>query len=169
MKASKSTYIIMILIFILCIQILGIYSKHKIAAFNSSVTSKKGVTNELIIALFIEDITLVMDSYYKNYFSDGIGVFNYDVSIKNIHKGNNAIIITFAVPAEIGAHVSVSDDEITYSVDSSGFVSLVSFKHIKIYKLPEHLKNYETKPLPEIKRINNLRKEEDHAVIILFF
>lgn len=165
MKVSRSTYIIVTLIFIFCTQVIGIYSKHKVTTFNSSVTSQKGVTDELIKAMFIEDILLVMNGYYIEYFPNGIVVSNYNVKIKNIYKDDNTIFITFAASAEIGAHVSVSDDEITYSVDASGFVWLYSFKHIKIYKLPEHLKSQQIKPLP---KINSLKKRGDHIVMFLF-
>ncbi|WP_312105568.1 DUF3888 domain-containing protein [Lachnoclostridium sp.] len=126
---------------------------HTLPTFRYESTTESETKDELIIALFMDNIIADSSKFYDNYFLDGLGYINYMFNIKNIKKEGEPvnIYITFETKPIIGAHIPVGDDEITYKVDALGNKTLVNFIHKKSYKIPERLKPNMIKPYPETK------------------
>ncbi len=156
MKHNKKWQFIVILILsgiLLFEMIFYLQKKHIIPTFSVKSTTKSEIKDELIIALFMDNIIADSSKFYDNYFSDGLEYFNYEFKINDIKKQGEPvnIYITFKTKPVIGAHWPVGDDEITYKVDASGSKTLESFTHIKSYEIPQWLQNTMIKPYPEIK------------------
>ncbi|WP_312106770.1 DUF3888 domain-containing protein [Lachnoclostridium sp.] len=124
---------------------------HVITTFSIESTTKSEIKDELIIALFMNNIITDSNKFYDNYFSDGLEYFNYEFKIKDIKKELGNIHITFETTPVIGAHNPVGDDEITYKVDVFGTKTLENFTHKKSYEIPPWLQNYMIKTYPETK------------------
>lgn len=116
--------------------------------FNVDVTSPSGIKDELIIALFIADITSASDGFYDEYFTITPAIYNYEIKVQKISKELGKINITFGINPMIGAHDPVGYDEASYQIDSSGNKTFISFVHLKTYDIPDHLKNIIKKDLP---------------------
>lgn len=66
--------------------------------FNVGSTTKEEVTDELVIALFIEEIASEVKDFYSNYYSGEIEVYNYEVTIVDIRKEEpGAVCVKFGV------------------------------------------------------------------------
>lgn len=117
--------------------------------FNINSTTKSEITDELIIALFMENIIADSNTFYNSYFSHELAYYNYEFKIKEIRKQNEPplIYITFETTPMIGAHNPVGDDEITYKVDVFGNKTLDKFVHKKSYDIPPWLQENMIKPL----------------------
>lgn len=113
-------------------------SKPSIETFSVDSITKEEITDELVIALFIEDITKEITDFYLEYYSGDIAVYNYEVTIVNIEKKEPGFIsVKFGVTPQIGAHNPLGYDELTYRVDSSGNKVLAVYEHLKSYEVPE--------------------------------
>ncbi len=145
--------------FIVCLLILsafllfGVYEKNrntKMETFNVNSTTKEEITDELVVALFIEEITNEIIDFYSEYYSGEIEVYNYEISIVDITKIRNGlegfIAIKFGVTPQIGAHNPLGYDEISYIVDSRGNKKPVKYEHLKNYEIPERFQEYIIKP-----------------------
>lgn len=131
------------LLFIICIR----NSKSSIETFNVHSATKEEITDEMVIALFIEDITNELTNFYSEYYSGEIAVYNYEVTIVDIKKKEPGFIsVTFGVTPQIGAHNPLGYDEMAYRVDSSGNKELVGYEHLKNYEVPERFREYIIKP-----------------------
>lgn len=140
---------------LLCFLILSVYfnSLHNSSnvqdVFSVHAVSPAAIKNELITALFIDDIRSVSDNFYKDYFTDLPVIYNYEVNIQNVAKDAGTIQITFGITPMVGAHNPVGYDEATYQIDSSGKKTFIHFQHLKTYDyIPDNLKNIIKKPLP---------------------
>lgn len=156
MKRNKEWQFILILILsgILLFEIVFYLQKdYTIPAFNTELTTEAEIKDELIIALFMDNIIADSSKFYDNYFSDGLEYFNYEFKIKDIKKEDEPvnIYITFETTPVIGAHNPVGDDEIIYKVDVFGNKKLENFIHKKSYEIPSWLQNYMIKTYPETK------------------
>ncbi len=141
---------------LLCFFLLSVYvnSLHNYSqaqdVFSIHAVSPAAIKNELITALFIDDIRSVSDNFYKDYFTDLPVIYNYEVNIQNVAKDAGTIQITFGITPMVGAHNPVGYDEATYQIDAAGKKSLICFQHLKTYDcIPDHLKNLIKKPLPQ--------------------
>ena len=105
--------------------------------------------NELIVALFFKNIDSAVQSYYSNYFSILLEVYNYEIQIKDLSKVNNIITIRFGVTPQIGAHNPVGYDEIIFSTDNNGQREFLAYEHIKTYTLDKRFNEYIINPLPQ--------------------
>lgn len=106
--------------------------------FNVNSVTKEEIKDELIIALFIEDITNEILIFYSQYYLGEIAVYNYEVKIVNIEKTENGFIfIQFGVTPQVGAHNPLGYDELSYTVDSGGNQKLVDYEHIRNYDIPD--------------------------------
>ena len=114
-------------------------SKEKyLETFDVNSITEEEITDELVIALFIKEITNEVINYYSKYYLGEIEVYNYEVNIVNIEKKKSGFIsIKFGVTPQIGAHNPLGYDELSYSVDSSGNKSLISYEHLKNYEVPK--------------------------------
>lgn len=158
MKYNKSWKFIVILILsgiLLFEMVFYLQKNHTLSVFKYYQTNESETKDELIIALFMNNIIADSSKFYNNYFPDSypLEYFNYEFKIKDINKEGEPlnIYITFETTPVIGPHISVGDDEITYKVDPSGNKTLVDFNHIKSYGIPERLRPNMIKPYPETK------------------
>ena len=156
MKHNKKWQFIVILILsgiLLFEMVFYLQKNHTLPTFRYEPTTESETKDELIIALFMDNIIVDSSKFYDNYFPDGLGYINYMFKIKDIKKEGEPvnIYITFETKPIIGAHIPVGDDEITYKVDVFGNKTLVNFIHKKSYEIPERIRPNMIKPYPEIK------------------
>lgn len=150
---KKENVIILILSVILLIEMFCyIQREPTTSTFNINSTTKSEITDELVIALFMNNIIADSNTFYSNYFSSQLAYYNYEFKIKEISKQSGMppyIYITFETTPMIGAHNPVGDDEITYKVDVFGNKTLDKFIHKKSYDIPPRLQGDMIKPLPK--------------------
>lgn len=148
-KLKKQSILILILSVIFLIEtIFYLHKEVTSSTFNINSTTKSEITDELVIALFRNNIITDSNTFYNHYFSSQLEYFNYEFKIKDISKRDSYIYITFETTPMIGAHNPVGDDEITYKVDAFGNKSLDKFIHKKSYDIPPWLQEDLIKPLP---------------------
>ncbi|MFT3985829.1 MAG: DUF3888 domain-containing protein [Lachnospiraceae bacterium] len=150
MKNRKILIVYLVLISFLALSIsANIINQYKTqSTFNVDVTSSNEIREELIIALFIEDITSASDDFYDEYVTMTPTIYNYEIKVQKISKELGKINITFGIYPMIGAHNPVGYDEASYQIDSSGNKTFSSFVHLKTYEIPDHLKDMIKKALP---------------------
>ena len=156
MKNNKKKHFIVILILsgiLLFEMVFYLQKNHTLSTFRQYQTTESEKKDELIIALFMDNITADSSKFYDNYFPDGLGYINYEYKIKDIKKKCEPvnIYITFEGTPIVGPHISVGDDEITYKVDVFGNKTLEKFVHKKSYEIPERENINMIKPYPETK------------------
>lgn len=136
---------IILLIFLLFL-LTGVNEKkkgHLMETFSVSAKTEEEIEDELIIALFIEDIRNEITSFYSGYYSGMIMVYNYETLILELEKNdNNRISIKFGVTPQIGAHNPLGYDELQYLVDSEGNKILAEYQHIKNFTIPDRFEQY---------------------------
>ena len=137
---KKYRLIIVCLLILPVFLLFNLYRNRKptIETFNVGSTTKEEMTEELAIALFIEDITREITGFYSEYYSGEISVYNYEVTIVDIGKKEPEFIsVKFGVTPQVGAHNPLGYDELVYRVDSSGNKELAGYEHLKNYEVPE--------------------------------
>jgi hypothetical protein len=154
MKHNKKWEFIVILILsgiLLFKMVLYLQTNNTLPTFSYESTTERETKDELIIALFMDNIIADSSKFYDNYFSEGLGYINYMFKIKDIKKEGEPIniYITFETTPIVGAHIPVGKDEITYKVDVLGNKTLVKFVHKKSYEIPERIQPNMIKPYPE--------------------
>lgn len=76
-----------------------------IETFNADAATKEEITDELVIALFIEEITNAVTNFYSEYYSGEIAVYDYEIAIVDIGKKEPGFIsVKFGVTPQVGAH-----------------------------------------------------------------
>lgn len=148
----KKRRILSICLLVLLIPLIfGAYENNRnssIGVFHVNSTTKEEITEELITALFIEEIRRGITGFYSEYYSGDIAVYNYEVIIVDIGKKEPGLIfVDFGVTPQIGAHNPLGYDELSYNVDSLGNKSLAEYKHLKSYDVPEKFHKYIIKTL----------------------
>ena len=109
-----------------------------IETFNADAATKEEITDELVIALFIEEITNAVTNFYSEYYSGEIAVYDYEIEIVDIGKKEPGFIsVKFGVTPQVGAHNPLGYDELEYRVDSRGNKDLICYNHVRNYELPE--------------------------------
>ena len=138
---KKYWLIIVCLLILLAFLLFNLCNRNRkstIETFNVDSITKEEIKDELVIALFIEDITKEIKGFYSEYYSGEIAVYNYEVTIMNIGKKEPGFIsVKFGVTPQVGAHNPLGYDELAYRVDSSGNKELIGYNHVRDYKLPE--------------------------------
>lgn len=150
-KRQFITIAILSIIFLIEV-IFYLQTKVTYEAFNVNLTTKTELKNELIIALFMDNIIADSNKYYNtNYYTNELEYFSYEFKIKDIKYSDTTpyLYITFETTPMAGAHWPVGDDEITYKVDSTGVKTLERFTHKKSYDIPPWLQKDLIKPLPQ--------------------
>lgn len=139
------------LLMVLLLLLLSIYGKNKdtlMAVFNVNAKTEEEITDELIIALFVDNIRNDILNFYSEYYSGEIEIYNYEIVILETEKvENNLIYITFGVTPQIGAHNPLGYDELVYAVDVVGNKMLTQYQHIKSFAVPEKYEQYIIKPI----------------------
>ena len=109
--------------------------------FSVHSATKEEITDELVIALFIKDITDELTGFYSGYYSGEIAVYNYEVAVLDIEKKEPGLIsVRFGATPQIGAHNPLGYDELVYQVDSCGSKELAGHEHLKDYEVPERFR-----------------------------
>jgi hypothetical protein len=156
MKHNKKWQFIMILVLtgiLLFEMVYYLQKNHTLPTFKQYQTTTSETKDELIIALFMDNIEADSSKFYDNYFPEGLGYINYEYKIIDIKKEGEPVNvhITFEGTPIVGPHISVGDDKITYKVDVFGNKTLEKYVHKKSYEIPERLKINMIKPYPETK------------------
>lgn len=148
---KKYRLIIVCLMILLAFLLFNLWSRNRkpiIETFNMDSTTKEEITDELAIALFIEDITEEIINFYSEYYSGEIAVYNYEITIVDIGKNEPGFIsVKFGVTPQVGAHNPLGYDELAYRVDSSGNKELIGYEHIKTYEVLEKFQKNIIKPI----------------------
>ena len=147
---KKYRLITVCLLILLAFLLFDIFNRNRnstLETFNADVTTREEITDELVIALFIEDITNAVTNFYSEYYSGEIAVHDYEIVIVDIGKKEPGFIsVKFGVTTQVGAHNPLGYDELAYRVDSSGNKELAGYEHLKTYKVPEKFQKYIIKP-----------------------
>lgn len=147
---KKHRLIIVCLLILLAVLLFNIFNRNKnsfVKTFNADAITKEEVTDELLIALFIEDITNTVTNFYSEYYSGEIAIYNYEITIVDIGKNEPGFIsVKFGVTPQVGAHNPLGYDELVYRVDSRGGKELADYKHLKNFQVPEKFQKYIIKP-----------------------
>ena len=156
MKHNKKWQFIVILILsgiLLFEMVIYLQKNYNLPTFRQYQTTESETKDELIIALFMNNIEADSSKFYDNYFSERLRYTNFLYKIKEIKKEGEPvrIYITFEGSPFVGAHIQVGDDEITYEVDVFGNKTLEKFIHKKSYEIPERIRPNMIKPYPEAK------------------
>jgi len=105
---TKYRLIIACLLIVLAFLLFNLCNRNRkpiIETFNVDSTTKEDITDELVIALFIEDIAKEVANFYSEYYTGEIAVYNYEVTIVDIGKKEPGFIyVKFGVTPQIGAH-----------------------------------------------------------------
>lgn len=134
---------LLILLFFLLFNICNRNKNLITQTFSVDSVTREEITDELIIALFIDEITNTITDFYSNYYSGEIAVYNYEVIIVDIVKKEPGFLtVIFGVTPQIGAHNPLGYDELSYRADSSGNKELVGYEHLKNYEIPERFREY---------------------------
>ena len=148
---KKYRFITACLLILLAFLLFNIFNRNRnstIETFNADAATKEEITDELVIALFIEDITNAVTNFYSEYYSGEIAVYDYEIAIVDIEKKEPGFIsVKFGVTPQVGAHNPLGYDELVYRVDSSGNKELVGYEHLKNFEVPEKFQKYMIKPL----------------------
>ena len=115
--------------------------------FSVDSVTKEEITDELVIALFIDDIMARVTEFYPEYYLGEIMVYNYEVSVVEIGKKEPGFIyVRFGVTPQVGAHNPLGYDELAYRVDSNGNKELADYEHLEDYEVPEQFRGYIIEP-----------------------
>ena len=134
---SKMKRNVLFILLLICVGLLliGIYSRkigQSIETFNVNVQTEQGIKDELIIAVFIQNIRKLVEEYYAQNLSEDVTVYNYETTILEVEKLDGGLIqIKFGVTPQVGAHNPIGYDEVTYTIDSSGNIQTVDYQNIK--------------------------------------
>lgn len=134
------------IITLLCL--FGNKGKDSVETFNINSVTSDEIKDEIIVAIFIENIRKHVENFYSEYYSGEIEVYNYETVILEVEKpGNGFISVKFGITPQIGAHNPLGYDELLYYIDSLGNEKMIKYEHIRNYTLPERFEKYIIKPL----------------------
>ena len=130
---KKYRFITACMLILLAFLLFNIFNGNRnstIETFNADAATKEEITDELVIALFIEDIINAVTNFYSEYYSGEIAVYDYEIEV-----------------VDIGKHNPLGYDELAYRVESSGSKELAGYEHLKTYEVPEKFQKYMIKPI----------------------
>lgn len=131
----KKNVLLILLLICVGMLIIGFISRKKeqsVETFNVNVQTEQGIKDELIIVVFIQNISKLVEEYYAQNLSEDVTVYNYETTILKVEKLDDGLIqIKFGVTPQVGAHNPIGYDEVTYTIDSSGNIQTVDYQHIK--------------------------------------
>ncbi len=143
---KKYRFITACLLILLAFLLFNIFNRNgnsTIETFNMDAATKEEITDELVIALFIEDITNAVTNFYSEYYLGEIAVYDYEIAIEDTEKKEPGFIsVKFGVTPQVGAHNPLGYDELVYRVDSSGNKELAGYEHLKNFEVPEKFQKY---------------------------
>lgn len=110
----------------------------------------KPLENTALVRLFIDAIQEQSNLFYEPYYTVNPTIVDYWTTVKSIEENGPQIYVTFSTLPYIGPHDTIGEDEITFSINRSGEIAMVDFKHLKSYSLPDNLKSIEKGALPPV-------------------
>lgn len=128
-----------LLIYLLCMEIFLPHDEDSTFTISGNSNSYES----LLINTYLKKITEASDNFYKEYYTISPSINYYSVSLKEVSGNDSISYVTFQTTPYLGAHNTIGIDEITFSADYTGIVTLDTFHHIVSYPLPEHLKDLE--------------------------
>ncbi len=132
MKKKVLLILLLICVGMLIIGILIRKREQNVQTFNVNVQKEQGIKDELIIAVFIQNIRKLVEEYYSRNLSEDVTVYNYETTILEVEKLDGGLIkIKFGVTPQVGAHNPMGYDEVTYTINSSGNIQTVDYQHLK--------------------------------------
>jgi len=111
-------------------------------------SDKQDDYKQLLVNTYLTKIIEASDNFYDEYYTISPIVNYYSVNVKNIFSYNRKNYITFTSLPYLGPHDTIGIDEITFSADYLGNVTLEKFNHIISHHLPDNLKGLEKKRVP---------------------
>lgn len=135
-----------ILVCYLCM--MSVYQDKVSTTFYMTSTDNKDNYKQLLVNTYLTRIKEASDDFYNEYYTISPVVNYYSVFVKDIYSNNRNNYITFSSEPYLGPHDTIGIDEITFSADYLGNVTLEKFSHIISYHLPENLKDLEKKIVP---------------------
>ena len=137
----KKNVLLILLLICVGMLIIGIFSRKKeqsLEIFNVNVQTEQGIKDELIIAVFVQNIRKLVEEYYSQNLAKDVTVYNYETTILEVEKLDGGLIqIKFGVTPQVGAHNPIGYDEVTYTIDSIGNIQTVDYQHIKSNRVDE--------------------------------
>lgn len=150
LRKNKKFFLFLLLtgdIALICILHTGkALNQGNISSFYVSAHSRP--YDSLLINTYLSRITEASDDFYKEYYTTTPSVNYYSVTVKEVTSEDRISYVTFTTTPYLGPHDTIGIDEITFSADYLGSVSLVTFNHIINYHLPDNLKDLEKKKVP---------------------
>ena len=114
----------------------------------SAAFEEQPVSEKLLVSLFLDNIQEQCNLFYMPYYTIAPTVAYYFTTVKEIKETQTSVFITFTVLPYIGPHDTIGMDEITFSVDHAGEITMEKFKHLKNDTLPDNLKQIGKGTLP---------------------
>lgn len=132
MKKNALIILLLICVGVLIIGTFSLKKEQSVETFNINVQTEQGIKDELIVAVFIQNIRKLVGEYYVQNLSKDVTVYNYEITILEVEKQDGGLIqIKFGVTPQVGAHEPIGYDEVTYTIDTSGNIQTVNYQHIK--------------------------------------
>ena len=103
-----------------------------------------------LIYLFMDSIQKQSDDFYGPYYTENPEIAYFTTTVKEVREEGSVLYITFSTLPYIGPHDTIGEDEITFSLTSSGEITPIGLKHVKNYALPDNLADMLRGTLPPI-------------------
>ena len=114
---KKYRFITACLLILLAFLLFNIFNRNRnstIETFNADAATKEEITDELVIALFIEEITNAVTNFYSEYYSGEIAVYDYEIAIVDIGKKEPGKY--FSQQNKVCSQFTVSDKNSFYDI-----------------------------------------------------
>lgn len=102
---------------------------------------RASAADDALVRLFSNAIQEKSDLFYEPYYTAPPDIAFYSTTVKRIEKKGSQIYVTFYTLPYVGAHNTIGDDEITFSINNLGEIAMMDFKHLANRTLPDHLKD----------------------------
>ena len=137
-KRHLFTIALMVLLVFLLLNLCRSRGQGSTETFNVNSITSDEIKDELITAMFIENIRKQTENFYSEYYSGQIQIYNYETVILKVEKPDNGLIsVKFGVTPQIGAHNPLGYDELLYYIDSTGNGKIL-LRSLKIATLNTH-------------------------------
>ena len=90
------------------------HSDAKDTAVNTSVFEEQGISEKLLVYLFLDSIHKQTVQFYAPYYTEAHEIAYYFTTVKEMQKIGTDIRITFSISPYLGPHDSIGEDEVTF-------------------------------------------------------
>lgn len=102
--------------------------------------STEELYQDIFCSLLMPYIDKTIDKYYTKHLTDLPTVDPWDINILSVERPSGYRTFSFVIKIQVipyvGPHLGVGIDRITLTVSGTGVVDVISFSHIKDYRLP---------------------------------